>query len=325
MQPSNAIGSNHFNNQVNYTDIKGIKVPIEYVDPVSLEIMENPILVHPSGNTFDQSTIDQIFKNEICAKDPLTRSYILSTTQNRALKDNIERFLSQNTSLRKAKICESSDTKIPCEVIADKVTSFTANQFMGLFIDKNEIIFPANQEIRIYDVNQKLCFKYYQDFNGVNFTEILNNVFLPIAKSVKGVVSEGELKRFVNITLDNNETYISLKATAEIKIWLQQEKIITKISSLLDRLNRANVECFIIRPNQYLILKLSKKNKEYFLEKDHLDRMTALFLLNLPKGYSLIELKTGSVTIIPTVIDIENAVALMGEQGLSIRLIRKKE
>lgn len=79
--------------------IHGCSVPMELIDPVHLSIMRKPILLFPSGRSVDESTYMKMKENNQNF-DPLDRTPIANTVQNRALQECIDRFLDNHPVLK---------------------------------------------------------------------------------------------------------------------------------------------------------------------------------------------------------------------------------
>ena len=83
------------------------EIPHQYLCPISLAIMDNPVIDN-DGNSYDKSSILEHLKRK--KESPLTRNYMDEThlAPNRALKDAIDLWKSQNT-LVSSKNGESKD------------------------------------------------------------------------------------------------------------------------------------------------------------------------------------------------------------------------
>lgn len=72
-------------------------IPPSFIDPVSLQIMNNPI-VTTSGRSFDRSTIRQMFENKMQVRDPVdnkTMLHVEDNKPNRTLRAVISEFLTR--------------------------------------------------------------------------------------------------------------------------------------------------------------------------------------------------------------------------------------
>lgn len=79
----------------NKDESNSIEIPTEYCDPITFEIMTNPVLTK-SGHTFERSTIMHHIKNY--GTNPFTRDKLTEKEliPNRALKEAIDKWLKEN-------------------------------------------------------------------------------------------------------------------------------------------------------------------------------------------------------------------------------------
>lgn len=334
--PSFSIPSSVYSVPSNTTMINGVAVPLEYIDPVHFGIMLDPVIVHPTGNTFDRCTIDEIMKHEVCAKDPFTNIEIQSIIPNRGLKSAIERFLAQNPDLKSAVEQEETDKKAEfkkeeIKEVAEEAIHYTANQFMELFRTTDELTFPANKKIYIYGVSRKLTFKCSIEPKIEHFISIINNILLLIGKQLKLIRSEGILSNFAHLSPRSEETYISLIGTEELKFKVKRQSMTTKISQLLDRMNRANIDYLNLAPKQCLFLELSEEDRKHAVKVEDEDirikLLLTLFSSRLPKEIIGVTILPHNLKIIPPNEGLPfKRMALIGDkEGISIRLERIKE
>lgn len=81
-----------------------VEEPRELCCPISLTLMEDPVVVFPSGNTYDRSTFNGLKTNSItkCKIDPFTKEDITAHAPNKALRTIIEKWLKENPEWRNA-------------------------------------------------------------------------------------------------------------------------------------------------------------------------------------------------------------------------------
>jgi hypothetical protein len=310
----------------NSRTINGVSVPIEYTDPVYLDIMVNPVIVYPSGNTFDQSTIDALMQQDTLLKDPLTRAYITSIVPNRSLKDTIHRFLELHPPLSEY-LEKISVEEVPVD-IDESITKLTALQFANLFADKDKHVFPADREIRIYGVNPKIAYQMirYPDHITKAMIEIMDDCLLNIGKSMKQI-GKGNLSVYPTMGVRCETSFLSFKSDTPWKIMTERGDVVTKISALLNRMYHSKVDILNIEPNQRLILKLSSKDFVYLRDafqsgtQELLKRLHGLFLIRRPYNTNVLNINIGPGFKI-TNDDSKNLIVFQSESGIRIQLTR---
>jgi hypothetical protein len=252
----------------NYRDIEGTQVPMEYTDPITLQLMVNPVIVQPSGFTYDQTTIDELKNNQICFKDPMTRTYISSVMPNRALKDAIQRFCEQYPVLKKLieSIPETQEAqRQPHQDPQADCQSYTVNEFAGLFSDKNKLTFSENREIRIYNHSPKLV---NHSFTKLSTTvrlddALLDDALIGVGKKIKYIDFQKNATTSIKLYEGNTaaDSYLSIKSSAAFSIEVQRGCLFTKIDDLINRMIRGGIEIINIDPFQVLVLRLSARDK----------------------------------------------------------------
>lgn len=319
MNPISDVNNNNSIKDTNYRLEKDIQVPLEYIDPVTMEIMKNPVVVSPSGNTYDKTTIDKIFDEDIIPKDPLSKAKIQGTVANRALKTNIERFLDANPILK--------ETEEEVQIEQKKeVVKLTENQFMQLFADKDEVTFKEKTEYQIINVSRKKAFRILQEGSMELVLDLLSDVLMPIGKRVISIakdsklntgVSNGDLATF-NFTMNVDTQWSIIAKISTIK---------ARISHLYDRLYRGHLEIISFEPNQEFIMLLSKRDTDYLVKPNQTalaTRLNEIFAVKLPKEFSGIRVNLGECNIVDKSMGLEHSISLTGKAGMSIRLIRSE-
>ena len=103
---------------------KKVKIPKEFIDPISLEIMETP-MIFPDGQTYEKTTIEKALKQNPCS--PLTKIPMKFEEGkiNYALKNLIENFLKENPNIKVSE--EDKKPFIPKEKEKLTLNSISAN------------------------------------------------------------------------------------------------------------------------------------------------------------------------------------------------------
>ena len=95
--------SNNYSKEVDIEEATSIcgDIPDSFCDPISYEIMNDPVLVTKSGHTYERSFIENYVKQH--GIDPITQQKVESNdiVCNRALKDSIKIWQSQNNNTTK--------------------------------------------------------------------------------------------------------------------------------------------------------------------------------------------------------------------------------
>ena len=80
----------------NKEDESDDEVPDEFCDPITFEVMKEPMVVSVSGVTYERSVIEEYIKEN--GEDPMTRQKVTidQIIPNRALRDSIERWMKKH-------------------------------------------------------------------------------------------------------------------------------------------------------------------------------------------------------------------------------------
>lgn len=227
------------------TEIHGVAVPIEYIDPVSGSIMLDPMILVPSGRSLDRSSVTSIQDGKSRSKDPINKELIQSCIPNRALKDAIDRFLEINPKLK-----EKIESEIAEEKERAKVIEFTQNTFASLFAEKSTVTFPAHKTVKITGIDKVLAWKNSIEQKNEYITGILNLALRPYALGIQKVGTDGALTLRTNCS--DTETAITFSATKELTFTSARINLITTIQSLFERMLSTGRLTLCLAPNQQL-------------------------------------------------------------------------
>eukprot|EP00485_Elphidium_margaritaceum_P008622 CAMPEP_0202708166 /NCGR_PEP_ID=MMETSP1385-20130828/20427_1 /ASSEMBLY_ACC=CAM_ASM_000861 /TAXON_ID=933848 /ORGANISM="Elphidium margaritaceum" /LENGTH=378 /DNA_ID=CAMNT_0049367077 /DNA_START=38 /DNA_END=1174 /DNA_ORIENTATION=- len=99
-KPSKKRKLNEDKNENKNEEENEVEIPDEYCDPITYEIMKEPVLVTVSGVSYERQSIEECIKEN--GIDPMTRQSVTleQIVPNRALRDSIARFLQKYPQFR---------------------------------------------------------------------------------------------------------------------------------------------------------------------------------------------------------------------------------
>lgn len=314
---------------VNCTEIHGVMVPMEYVDPISLSIMLEPMIVQPSGNSYDKLTLEAHKRTFGLLKDPIHKTDIQGfSVPNRALKDAINRFLTQHPNLKEKVTLEWKEEEQKLEASAQKIITLTAREFSNLFVDKDRHTFPEDKEIRVYGIEQDLALKFYvageaHDDERVSYISmrILSEVMLLTGNSVKKLSYFNGLQLNASLSNERNKSYISLNSSGAITVIVEKAAIHTTMKKLFEKMCQDDVSYLNIGPGQPIIFHKVSKSTLSWLVSDRTrckEKLGILFTTAIPPGYKNFTFEANSYGLD---VDIENkSLLLVSNDGIRLTL-----
>lgn len=315
--------------QENYTEIHGVKVPMEYIDPISLTIMLDPVIVQPSGNSYDRLTMEQYKRTPGTLKDPIHKTDIQNLAiPNRSLKEAVYRFLKEHSGLKEIVEAEWKEQEQSLLATADKIISFTAREFCNLFADKDEMTFPEDKEIRIQGIDQLLAFKFKvasgvgdKDKSNYLIMKILSEALLLTGKSMRRLSHTEDLLIKPHIFKKRETSYISLISIGTISLYAERNRLDTTMGHLFEKMQRDQV-CYVnIAPGQPIVFhKISRSILEWvFFDKDSWKvKFGELLTTFIPYGCSKVELCSDDLGVKVDFDDKE--LLLVSDNGIRIAL-----
>lgn len=226
------------------TNIHGVEVPDEFIDPVTCKIMLNPTVVFPSGNTYDRNTLANEDANRKLETDPLTRQKITSFAPNRIVKEMIDRFLNNHPDL-KAKIKEEEQT----EANLLKPVVYTLNTFAQLYHTKDQIVFKANQKIRFEGVDRMILWRGSVDPNYHIILHIVNDALIPYGMAW----SNSNLAGFTFASNSEKKTY-TYTPERDVTINIARKEIRTTFQRLQQRMIESGLLTLKLDADQPLVI-----------------------------------------------------------------------
>lgn len=317
----------------NYQDIDGVFVPMEFIDPISLNVMLDPIIVQPSGNSYDKLTMEEYKRNAGLLKDPIHKTDIHGFgVPNRALKEAIDRFLKPHPELRAKIENEWNERRLVIADLDNRIVTYTSREFSNLFIENNEMIFPAGKDIRITHIDPFLVYKYVieNERGSPNWQYYVYRIFdeamLLVGKRCTSFTSSSPIH--FNVLEDHRRAHTFLSMTSEnpIKMSMVVDELHTTATAFFTKMHEEQITTVNILPDQPITFhKISKKVLNCIVDAgDEVSHKVAAFLnIYCPKEYQEVEITaSGDLT---TISDIEDrTLTLVGDEGFRFTFIPKQ-
>jgi hypothetical protein len=166
-----------------------VVIPESLTCPVTKELFKKPVVVFPSGKTYEEWVVLQLLENAnkkyepaLC---PLTRQKIINHAINYSVKDAVADFLIHNPSLKAAKEEEAAAPQAPAEFKEPQPISPRRNQFTGT------------------GANAPQGFNFL--FGGLSRPPIFQYRTLPVSVAEQSAVDEALARRLQEMEISANQ------------------------------------------------------------------------------------------------------------------------
>lgn len=181
---------------------------------------------------------------------------------------------------------------------------FSSHQFRNLFNDHQQISLDANASIFITHISPEICKKIRELTSSderMHFKllkELINEIMLPVAKSLKSYFCEGDIK----ITAFADKDIVCIRTNvSELRLTCTHGDLSSSLPELFKRLISEKIFKFTIQPEQRLFLEdFDKRLLDEMYANKNQSNNGFLKLLNhyLPEGYAVTWQCPGKLDII---------------------------
>ena len=170
---------------------------------------------------------------------------------------------------------------------ASKV-EYQVDQFAKLFSDKDVLKLPANQKIKISQIDPRLCLlnvinseKNNKDTQYLKL--IFDDIFLPMGKVFAEIETSGILNSFCKFSPE--KCSISLLSDKEITLRVKTSALITTISRLFRRMQLSDAHELILNKGQPLVFKdIPEEDLSCLKSSMKTDTISSYLLCYMPSG-----------------------------------------